>query len=322
MTPTSLGRRLAAWWSRLVRPAAAVALVAPAVYLGTAASSQASAQSLCGISTNVTGNVHNQTNVVLFLSSASLGITNAWCQYPSSPLVAKIPTFYAGDNVFDTVVQVAYNAPNGDIISLSARAGIIGGNSGSCSVSGSGGAAPAYACRPSVTVNGDQGGINTVADFYITPVVGAVPRPVRQFLRVAPSKTHPGATIILEGAVGKRCQRGGERELPIVYSEAFGGATDRSFHGIPAVLLRHADLRNGKFSIKLRLSSELKTGKYRVSGRCGAVKIGSSLIAVTRRRGGRKSLPANDVGARDSTANPPVSIPLGPTGLSPVSATP
>ena len=302
MTPTSLGRRLAGWWSRLVRLAAAVAVVAPAVYFGTAASSPASAQSLCGISTNVTGNVHNQTNVILFLSSASLGITNGWCQYPSSPLGAKFPTFYAGDNVFDTEVHVAYSAPNGDIISLSARAGNFGGNSGSCSVSGSGGAAPAYACRASINVNGDQGGINVVADFYITPVVGAGRPPVRQFLRVAPSKTHPGATITLEGAVGKRCQRGGKGQLPIVYSEAFAGATERSFHGIPAVFVRHADLRNGKFSITLRLSRKLKTGRYRVSGRCAGDRIGSNLISVTHRRGWRKTPPASGVAARDARA--------------------
>jgi hypothetical protein len=305
MTPTALGGRLSAWRSRLVRPAAAVVLLVPAVYLGTPGVTPASAASLCGASTNVTGNVHNQTNVVLFLSSASLGITNAWCQSPSSPLVDKFPTFYAGDNVFDTVVQAAYNAPNGDIISLSGRAGIYGGNGGSCSVSGSGGSAPAYACRPSINQNGDQGGINVVADFYITPVsrvVGAVPRPVRPFLRVAPSKTHPGAKITLEGAVGTRCQSGGKGELPIVYSEAFTGATNRSFHRIPAVFVRHADLRNGKFSIKLRLSSKLKTGNYRVSGRCAGVRIGSSLISVTQRRGRRKTPWGSDVGARDSRA--------------------
>ena len=302
MTLTSLRRRLSAWRWRLIRPAAAVVLLVPAVYLGTPSVTPASAASLCGISTNVTGNVHNETNVVLFLSSASLGITNAWCQSPSSPLVDKFPTFYAGDNVFDTVVQAAYNAPNGDIISLSARAGIYGGIGGSCSVSGPGGSAPAYACRPSINHNGDQRGINTVADFYITRVVAAVPRPVRPFLRVAPSKPHPGATITLEGAVGTRCLSGGKAELPIVYSKAFTGATNRSFHRIPAVFVQHADLRNGKFSIKLRLSSKLKTGNYRVSGRCAEVRIGSSSISVTHRSGRRTTPPGSDVGARDSRA--------------------
>lgn len=150
---------------KLLRRVTAVFILGSGLWLGAAAVSPPAAMaSLCGISSNVTGTVHNDTGVTLNLQNASHGATNAWCNFPSSSLPPQsLGDFNAGDNIFETEVRASYEAPNHDVISLFAASRFFGRAEASCSVSGA-----AYRCDSRVSHNSDDGGNNTVADFFIT----------------------------------------------------------------------------------------------------------------------------------------------------------
>jgi hypothetical protein len=102
------------------------------------------------------------------------------------------------------------------------------------------------------------------------------------FLKVSPSKTHPGKTIKVSGSVDHGCQIGHKGDVATIYSNAFAGATKRNFAGIPAISASLAKSTTGAFSINVKLSKKLKTGKYSVRGRCGGGKFGSTTLKVTK----------------------------------------
>jgi hypothetical protein len=283
MRPTGFVKPLVGGPSKLVRVAMTIAALTSGLLLGAAAVAPGAAFALCGISTNVDGHIHNETDVTLNLQSASHGITNNWCVSPPSTVPANSnPDKYyyeAGDNIFDTVTNAVYKAPNGDTISLSADAKLFSYGA-SCSVSPGNGKTAAYACQSTASHNGDSGGNNTVADFYITRTPGAS----EQFLTVSPRKTNPGKTISVSGEVGNACQTGHTGDAAIIYSKAFKGAAKHSFHRVPSVSVSLRRSHTGAFSFKLRLSRQLKAGTYTVDGRCGGGKFGSTTLKVTKRR--------------------------------------
>jgi hypothetical protein len=153
---------------KLLRRVAAVFILGSGLWLGAAAVSPPSAMaSLCGISSNVTGTVHNDTGVTLNLQKASHGATNAWCKFPSSSLPPEsLGDFNAGDNIFETEVRATYEAPNHDVISLFAASRFFSRVEASCSVSGN--PVAEYRCDSRVSYNSDGGGNNAVAEFFVT----------------------------------------------------------------------------------------------------------------------------------------------------------
>jgi hypothetical protein len=283
MRPTGFVRPLVGGPYKLVRVATTIAALTSGLLVGAAVVSTPAAFAICQISSNVTGHIHNETDVALSLQSASHGFTNTWCASPPSTVPANSnPDKYyyeAGDNIFDTETHAVYSAPNGDTISLSADAKVFS-FSASCAVSPGNGRSPAYTCRSTASHNGDQGGNNTVADFYITQIPGAA----QQGLAVSPRKTNPGKTITVSGDVGNACRTGHKGDAATVYSKAFKGATKRRFHRIPSVSVSLSKSQNGTFSFKLKLSKRLTAGTYAVDGRCGGGKFASATLKVTKRR--------------------------------------
>lgn len=103
-----------------------------------------------------------------------------------------------------------------------------------------------------------------------------------RFLKVSPTKTNPGKTVTIFGAVGGGCQTGHRGDAATIYSKTFKGATKHNFAGIPSV---SASLSHGsKFSIKVKLSKGLKPGTYTVAGRCGGGRFGSAALRVVKPR--------------------------------------
>ncbi|MFZ0385995.1 MAG: hypothetical protein WAL22_10050 [Solirubrobacteraceae bacterium] len=152
----------------LLRRVAATFILGSGLWLGAAAVSPLSAMaSLYGISSNVAGTVHDDTDVTLNLQKASHGVTNAWCKFPSSSLRPKsLGDFNAGDNVFETEVRATYEAPNHDVISLFVASRFFSRVEASCSVSGN--PVAEYRCDSRVSYNSDGGGNNAVAEFFVT----------------------------------------------------------------------------------------------------------------------------------------------------------
>jgi hypothetical protein len=106
------------------------------------------------------------------------------------------------------------------------------------------------------------------------------------FLKVSPSKTHPGKTVTISGSVDHGCQIGHKGDSATIYSKAFAGATKTNFAGVPSVSASLAKSTTGAFSIKVKLSKKLKTGTYSVGGRCGGGKFGSAQLKVTKASSG------------------------------------
>jgi hypothetical protein len=102
------------------------------------------------------------------------------------------------------------------------------------------------------------------------------------FLKVTPSKTHPGKTVTVSGSVDHGCQIGRKGDSATITSKAFKGATKTNFAGVPSVSASLAKSTTGAFSIKVNLSKKLKPGTYSVGGRCGGVKFGSATLKVTK----------------------------------------
>jgi hypothetical protein len=101
------------------------------------------------------------------------------------------------------------------------------------------------------------------------------------FLKVSPSKVAQGQTVTVSGSVDHGCQIGHKGDAATIYSKAFKGATKHKFAGIPSVSASLAKSKNGAFSIKVRLSPNVKTGKYSLGGRCGGGNFGSTTLKVT-----------------------------------------
>jgi hypothetical protein len=102
------------------------------------------------------------------------------------------------------------------------------------------------------------------------------------FLKVSPGKTSPGKTVTVSGSVGTGCQTGHKGDQAIVFSKAFTGATKANFAGQPSFSVSLAKSKNGAFSLKVKLSKKLKTGKYSIGGRCGGGNFGSATLKVAK----------------------------------------
>ena len=108
------------------------------------------------------------------------------------------------------------------------------------------------------------------------------------FLKVSPGKVAAGKTVTISGSVGNGCQVGHKGDAATIFSRAFKGATKQSFAGVPAVSASLSKSKNGAFSVKLMLSTNVTAGTYSVGGRCGGGKFGSTTLQVTK--------PASDPG--------------------------
>lgn len=111
------------------------------------------------------------------------------------------------------------------------------------------------------------------------------------FVKVSPNKTNPGKTITVSGSVGHRCRIGHKGDGATIISKAFKGATKHNFAGVPAISASLATSKTGAFSVKVKLSKNLKPGKYSVSGRCGGGNFGSTTLKVTKAAGSNNGLP-------------------------------
>jgi hypothetical protein len=101
------------------------------------------------------------------------------------------------------------------------------------------------------------------------------------FLKVSPAKVGQGQTVTVSGSVDHGCQIGHKGDVATITSKAFKGATKHNFAGVPSISASLARSTNGKFSIKVTLSSNVKPGKYSVGGRCGGGNFGSTTLKVT-----------------------------------------
>lgn len=61
---------------------------------------------------SVYGHTENETGVKVETSAATRGVTNEWCTAPSSSVAAhETNTWLAGDNLFETHVNISYRFP-------------------------------------------------------------------------------------------------------------------------------------------------------------------------------------------------------------------
>ncbi len=101
------------------------------------------------------------------------------------------------------------------------------------------------------------------------------------FLKVSPSKAAQGQTVTVSGSVDHGCQIGHTGDGATIFSKAFKGATKHNFAGVPSVSASLAKSTDGKFQVKVTLSSSVAPAKYTVSGRCGGGNFGSTTLKVT-----------------------------------------
>ncbi|MBV9001646.1 MAG: hypothetical protein JO304_21495 [Solirubrobacterales bacterium] len=101
------------------------------------------------------------------------------------------------------------------------------------------------------------------------------------FLKVSPGKVAAGKTVTVSGSVGNGCQVGHTGDVATIFSKAFKGATKQNFAGVPSVSVSLTHSTSGAFSTKLKLSKNVKPGKYSVGGRCGGGNFGTTTLKVT-----------------------------------------
>ena len=110
---------------------------------------------------------------------------------------------------------------------------------------------------------------------------GALAASSSHFLKVSPAKVAQGKTVTVSGSVDHGCGIGHKGDVATIFSKAFKGATKQNFAGVPAVSASLANSKDGTFSLKVRLASNVKPGKYSVSGRCGGGLFGSTTVKIT-----------------------------------------
>lgn len=110
----------------------------------------------------------------------------------------------------------------------------------------------------------------TGATTYCDPFAGC-----KHAIRVSPSAVKAGTTVTLRGSVAGGCRTPG---VVTIYSRVFAGASARRFAGVPAVSAK-ANAK-GRFSAKITLTKRIKSGRYRISGRCGGGNFGSTTLKV------------------------------------------
>jgi hypothetical protein len=110
---------------------------------------------------------------------------------------------------------------------------------------------------------------------------GALAATSSHFLKASPAKVAQGKTVTVSGSVDHGCQIGHKGDTATIFSKAFKGATKQNFAGVPAVSASLANSKNGTFSLKVTLASNVKPGKYSVGGRCGGGNFGTTTLKVT-----------------------------------------
>ncbi len=123
----------------------------------------------------------------------------------------------------------------------------------------------------SLVAVGGSAAAATAAANYCDPFAGC-----KHSLGVSPSTVKAGQTVTLRGSVAGGCHTPG---MVTIYSRAFQGATAHRFAGVPAVSAQ-ANAK-GRFSARITLAKKLKSGSYRISGRCGGGNFGSTALKVT-----------------------------------------
>lgn len=101
------------------------------------------------------------------------------------------------------------------------------------------------------------------------------------FLKVSPSKVQQGNVVTVSGSVDHGCEIGHKGDAATIFSKAFKGATKHNFAGVPSVSASLAKSKNGSFSVKVTLATNVKPGKYSVGGRCGGGNFGTTTLKVT-----------------------------------------
>lgn len=110
---------------------------------------------------------------------------------------------------------------------------------------------------------------------------GALAATSSHFVKVSPAKVAQGNVVTVSGSVDHGCQIGHQGDVATIFSKAFKGATKHNFAGVPSVSASLAKSKNGAFSVKVTLASNVKPGKYSVGGRCGGGNFGSTTLKVT-----------------------------------------
>ena len=110
---------------------------------------------------------------------------------------------------------------------------------------------------------------------------GALAATSSHFVKVSPASAAQGKTVTVSGSVDHGCQIGQKGDTATIISKAFKGATKHEFAGVPAVLASLANSKNGTFSLKVTLASNVKPGKYSVGGRCGGGNFGTTTLKIT-----------------------------------------
>jgi len=122
----------------------------------------------------------------------------------------------------------------------------------------------------SLVAVGGSAAAATAATNYCDPFAGC-----KHSIRVSPSTVKAGRTVTVRGSVAGGCQAPG---VVTIYSRVFTGAAAHRFAGVPAVSAK-ANAQGG-FSAKITLTKTIKSGSYRISGRCGRGKFGSTTLKV------------------------------------------
>jgi hypothetical protein len=111
------------------------------------AESAAAAAKTCDLN-SIYGHTENQTDVKVE-TSATHGVTNEWCIAPSGSVAAQgTNDWLAGDNLFETHVNISYRFPDGVVADFHAESRAFTGDriTAGCSVSPAGGKPSPYGC--------------------------------------------------------------------------------------------------------------------------------------------------------------------------------
>jgi hypothetical protein len=132
--------------------------------------SAASAATTCDLN-SVYGHTENKTDVNVVASDTTHGVTNEWCTAPSGSVAAHSSnTWLAGDNLFETHVNITYRFPDGVVASFHAESRAFTSDriTAGCSVSPVGDRPAPYGCY---TTTAYLGGSYGEVVFALVPVV-------------------------------------------------------------------------------------------------------------------------------------------------------
>jgi hypothetical protein len=179
--PRSAQRRVTSRLSKTCRAVVATLLLGAGLSVGatTVSPPPAGAAHEACRTTAIDVTLNNKSGSQLSFYSEKHGLTNAYCSRPGLPVGPRSTTnFEVGDNIFATTVNVAYVAPNLDLISLQASSGYadIESPEARCVVVPNGNTPAQYQCSAKVRVQSlDRGalfGLNTRVTFVDWEVTG------------------------------------------------------------------------------------------------------------------------------------------------------